>query len=333
MWTFPLYPEQASSLAAEYDLVFWYEIAIGLVFSAIVCVSILFLVIRYRRGARVDRSNPPTHNSKLEALWIGVPLVLSMSMFYLSAKLYAQLTTPPPDAIEIPVVAKQWMWKVQHPEGKKEINELHVPIGQAVRLKMISQDVIHSMSIPDFRVKQDVLPGRYTELWFRPTKIGRYNLFCTEYCGTDHSVMGGHVTVMNESDYEAWLQADAGAVALVEEGRSLFVQSHCAGCHGTDATVRAPRLEGVFGKSVPILDGDHVRFVTADDRYIRDSILLPRSEVVAGYQPLMPSYEGQLSEEALLKIIAYIKSIGAAEAGESSATAKEEAKSSGANER
>jgi cytochrome c oxidase subunit 2 len=318
MPTFPLFPEQASTLAGEYDFAFWYEVAIALFFTILVCMAILVMVIRYRRGTRVDRSHPPTHSLKLEILWIGVPALISLSMFFITATLYVKQVTPPKDAIEIPVVGKQWMWKVQHPEGKKEINELHVPIGQPVKLKMISQDVIHSFYIPAFRVKQDVLPGRYTELWFQPTKVGRYNLFCAEYCGTDHSVMGGSVVVMSEADYERWLQSDAGEATVVQAGKDLFVRNHCSGCHGENATVRAPRLEGIFGRPVPIQSGEAVNFVVADERYIRDSILLPKSQVVAGYQPLMPSYEGQIDEEDLLKLLAYIKSLSASGDAETS---------------
>jgi cytochrome c oxidase subunit 2 len=310
MWNFPLVPEQASDTARNYDFVFWYETGIVVFFTLFVCVLILVLITRYRRGARRDRSNPPEGNLALEALWIGGPLIISVSMFALSTALYIEQFRPPADAVVIPVVGKQWMWKLQHPEGRSEINELHVPVGQAVRLRMISQDVIHSFFVPAFRVKQDVLPGRYTEMWFRPTKVGRFRIFCAEYCGTDHSVMGGWVEVMSPADYERWLAEDAGGTSMAEQGRALFVQHHCAGCHGENATVRAPRLEGVYGRPVPIQEGDQVRFVNADDRYIRDSILLPKKEVVAGYQPLMPSFAGQISEEDLLRIIAYIKSIG-----------------------
>ena len=309
MWNFRLFPEQASSLAARYDFVFWYEVAIAIFFTIFVALITLVLAVHYRRGSKANRVHPPTHNSKLEAIWITVPFVISMSMFAVSAVVFIEHYTPPADAVQLDVVGKQWMWKIQHPSGKKEINELHVPVGQAVRLHMISQDVIHSFFVPAFRVKQDVLPGRYTELWFRPTQPGRYRLFCAEYCGTDHSAMGGYVEVMSPADYEQWLQSGTTGITQIEEGRKLFTQYHCAGCHNENATVRAPRLEGVYGKPVPIQNGEQVQFVKADDRYIRDSILLPKSQVVAGYQPLMPSFEGQINEEDLLKIIAYIKSL------------------------
>jgi cytochrome c oxidase subunit 2 len=319
MWNFPLFPEQASSFAGAVDFAYWYEVAISLFFTFFICVVILSLAIRYRRGAKVDRKNPPHSSLKLEALWIAVPLAIAMSMFIISTVVFVEQFSPPADADEIPVVGKQWMWKLQHPEGKKEINALHLPVGRAVRLKMISQDVIHSFFIPAFRVKQDVLPGRYTEMWFRPTRVGRYRLFCTEYCGTDHSVMGGWVEVMEPADYERWLHEDAGNTTMADEGKALFVQHHCAGCHGENATVQAPRLEGIYGRPVPIQEGDQVRFVEADDRYIRDSILMPKSQVVAGYQPVMPPYAGQIPEEDLLRIIAYIKSLGGAARPQSAA--------------
>ncbi len=309
MWNFPIFPESASSVAPDYDFAFWYEVAFGAFFTFLVAFLVIGLALRYRRGRTIDRTRPPTHSLKLEAVWIIIPFIIAMSMFAISAVVYVKQFSPPGDAIEIPVVGKQWMWKLQHPEGKKEINALHVPVDQAVRLKMISEDVIHSFFIPAFRVKQDVLPGRYTEMWFRPTKIGRFRLFCTEYCGTDHSVMGGWVEVMAPADYERWLHEEQAGESMAQEGRDLFVLNHCAGCHGENATVKAPRLEGIYGRPVPIQEGDNVTFVNADDRYIRDSILLPKSQIVAGYQPLMPSYQGQISEEDLLKIVAYIKSM------------------------
>ena len=309
MWNFRLLPEQASSLASRYDFIFWYEVGICLFFTVFVALVTLVLAVRYRRGAQVNRVHPPTHSFTLEAIWIAVPFVIAMSMFAVSAVVFFEQYTPPADAVQFDVVGKQWMWKIQHPAGKKEINELHVPIGVPIRLNMISQDVIHSFYIPAFRIKQDVLPGRYTELWFRATKPGRFRLFCTEYCGTDHSAMGGYVEVMSPGDYQKWLESGTTGVTQIEEGKKLFTQYHCAGCHNENATVRAPRLEGVYGKPVPIQRGEEVEFVKADDRYIRDSILLPKSQVVAGYQPLMPSYEGQINEEDLLKIMSYIKSL------------------------
>jgi cytochrome c oxidase subunit 2 len=309
-WNFPLFPEQGSTTASKVDAVMLFETGVLLFFTFFVLFLIIFLGLRYRRGRRVDRSNPPGHSNVIEVIWIGIPLAIAMVMFTWSVLVFFELYSPPADAVEIPVLGKQWMWKIQHPEGKKEINELHVPVGQAVKLKMISQDVIHSFYVPAFRAKQDVLPGRYTYMWFRPNKVGKYHLFCAEYCGTNHSTMGGWVHVMEPSAYERWLR-EGETTTMAREGERLFVEHHCAGCHGSSPTVKAPRLEGVYGKPVPIMGADgQVRFVEADDRYIRDSILLPRSQVVAGYEPVMPSYQGQIDEEDLLKIIEYIKSIG-----------------------
>jgi cytochrome c oxidase subunit 2 len=237
-------------------------------------------------------------------------------MFGRGATLLYRIYDPPGDALEVAVVGKQWMWYLQHAEGRSEINELHVPLGRPIKLTMTSQDVIHSFYVPAFRVKQDVLPGRYTSLWFEPSQVGRYHLYCAEYCGTNHSTMGGWVSVMEPVDYERWLTEAGVGPSMAVEGERLFVQHHCAGCHRGSQTVRAPKLEGVFGKPVPIQNGKNVGFVTADTAYIRDSILRPKSQVVAGYEPLMPSYEGQISEPDLLKIIAYIKSIGAEGAGQ-----------------
>ena len=315
MWNFPLFPEQASSNASRVDALFLFELVILAFFTTLICVLIVSFAIRYRRGSKVDRSSPPSANHLLEASWIIVPLGLSLVMFTWSALVFYELYEPPADAFEISVVGKQWMWYLQHPQGRAEINNLHVPLGQAVKLVMTSQDVIHSFFVPAFRVKQDVLPGRYTTLWFRPTKIGKHHLFCAEYCGTNHSLMTGWVDVMEPADYERWLSQGGSGPSMVEQGEQLFVRHHCAGCHLGSQIVHAPRLEGVFGHPVPIQNGKDVQFVNADERYIRDSILLPKSQVVAGYEPVMPSYQGQISEPDLLKILAYIKSLGQKEAG------------------
>ena len=318
MWNFPLFPEQASTISTKIDAIFFYELAVTLFFTGLICLMIVILAIRYRKDASADRSNPPTHSRVLEVTWIVIPLVLEMVMFFWGAHIFYEAYRPPSDASEIHVVGKQWMWYLQHAEGRGETNELHVPVGRPVKLTMISQDVIHSFYIPAFRMKQDVLPGRYSSMWFEPTKVGEYHLFCAEYCGTHHSVMKGKVYVMEQADYERWLAEAGTGPSMITVGKDLFTKHHCAGCHGDSATVQAPRLEGVYGSQVPIQEGRgenaRVSFVTADDRYIRDSILLPKSQVVAGYEPVMPSFQGQISEADLLKIMAYIKSIGRKEA-------------------
>ncbi len=313
MWNFPLFPEQASTTARQVDLIFLVELGVVVFFSVLICALIVFFAIRYRRGAKVNRDNPPIHSTAVEIIWVGIPLVITLGIFVVGTAIFFDIYAPPGDASRIYVVGKQWMWKLKHPEGKREINELHVPVGRPVELWMTSEDVIHSFYVPAFRIKQDVLPGRYTSIWFKPTKPGKYHLFCAEYCGTNHSRMGGWIYVMDPAEYEKWLtdgtQTD-GTMAM--QGKDLFVKHHCAGCHGVESTVKAPKLEGVYGSRVPITEGNEIQphFVVADDRYIRSSILLPKSQVVAGYAPVMPSYQGQIGEDDLLTIIEYIKSLG-----------------------
>ena len=314
MWNFPLFPDQASSGAWQVDALSFFEFAVAAFFTTLIFILIVGFTVRYRRGSKANRSNPPRMSHELEIFWFGVPLIIGLVMFAWGAILFYRLFDPPANAMDVYVVGKQWMWKVQHAEGRAEINELHVPVGQPVKLTMTSEDVIHSFYIPAFRVKQDVLPGRNTTMWFQPTRVGRYHLFCAEYCGTNHSTMGGWVQVMEPAEFQQWLSQSGPGPSMADQGEKLFVQYHCAGCHRGSQVVNAPRLEGVFGRPVPIQNGKDVRFTLADDRYIRDSILRPKQEVVAGYEPVMPSFENQISEQDLFKIIAYIKSIGAKEA-------------------
>jgi cytochrome c oxidase subunit 2 len=244
----------------------------------------------------------------IELAWTLVPFALFLGMFVWSLFLFVRINTPPSNAQTIYVVAKQWMWKVQHAGGQREINALHVPLGQPVRLTMTSQDVIHDFYVPAFRVKQDILPGRYTQLWFTATQLGTFPLECAEYCGLDHSKMGGLVTVMRPADYARWLQGQAQPLSLAAQGEALFRAKGCSGCHGANASVHAPDLDGIYGRVVHLADGSTV---VADDRYIRDSILQPARQVVAGYAPIMPSFAGQLSEEELIELGAYLKSTSA----------------------
>jgi cytochrome c oxidase subunit II len=307
MWNFPLFPERASSMAGRVDVVYAAATAITLFFTALICFLILYQAIKYRRGSRADRTNPVSHNTTIEAIWIGVPLLISLGLYTLATVVFFDLYDMPNDAFDVYVLGRQWMWELRHPGGKREINELHVPVGRPVRLTMTSQDVIHSFFIPAFRTKQDVIPGRYTSLWFKPTKVGRYHLFCAEYCGTKHSGMVGSVVVMEPSEYQQWLEGGTIEESMSVAGERLFRQLGCSGCHGANATVRAPMLEGVYGHPVALEDGS---FVQADERYIRDSILLPATQVAAGYKPVMPTFQGHINEDELLKIIAYIKAIG-----------------------
>ncbi len=312
----PFFPEQASSHAKDVDAVFLAGMGILAFFTALILILIVTFLVRYRRGTTAERDNAPNTSLRIELLWIGIPLIISIGMFAWSAVVYYRLYSPPADAYLVDVVAKQWMFYLQHPEGKREINELHVPLGRPLRLRMISQDVIHSFYVPAFRAKQDVLPGRYTSLWFQPTRVGQYHLFCAEYCGTNHAVMRGTVEVMEPADYERWLGSGSSEGSLARQGEQLFQKHHCGGCHGPSQNVPAPPLQGVYGGRVPVTrEGDpSTNFITADDRYIHDSVRLPKKEIVAGFEPMMPTYDQtELSEADLLKLIAYIKSIGAEE--------------------
>ena len=304
---FHLFPVEASSSAHQVDWLFFGLILMSLFFIAAVFLPIFYFSIRYRRGAEVDRSNPHTGSNLLETGWTVLPLLISLGIFTWGALVYFRLETPPANALQVQVVAKQWMWKLQHAEGKREINELHLPLGTTVSLTMTSEDVIHSFFVPAFRVKQDVLPGKYTTEWFHPTRVGEYHLFCAEYCGTNHSAMIGRVVVMRPADYEQWLNSGETGPSIVFEGHRLFQERGCSGCHVDSRAIHAPPLEGVYGRQVPLASGE---IVTADDQYLRDSILLPGKQISAGYENLMPSYTGHISEAEIMQIIAYLKSLG-----------------------
>ena len=312
-WLLP----EASSIAPRIDVLFWYSIGLCCVVAVGVFIAIVFYSIRYRHGSRADRSGRHLQSLGVELTWTLVPFGLFVAMFVWSLFLFAQLHTPPADAQTIYVVAKQWMWKVQHPGGQREINTLHVPLDRPVLLTMISQDVIHSFYVPAFRVKQDLLPGRYTQLWFTATQLGDFPLFCSQYCGLDHSRMIGTVVVMRPADYTRWLNGQAAPVSLAARGAAVFRSRGCSGCHGPNASVHAPDLDGLYGRAVHLADGSTV---IADDRYIRDSILLPQSKLVAGFAPVMPSFAGQIGEDDLLALIAYLKSTSNTDAPPATAT-------------
>ena len=298
---FQWWPDQASNFAPEVDSVFAYLMAVTVFFTVLIFVAIVYLALKYRRRPGV-RPTPVHTSHTLELTWTVIPFLLCMVMFFWGAQVFVHMKTPPSDAMQIDVVGKQWMWKVQHPTGKREINELHVPLNRPIRLMMTSQDVIHSFYMPAFRVKQDVLPGRYTTQWFTPTKVGEYHLFCAEYCGTDHSRMIGKVVVMEPSDYQEWLAGSESGLSPVAAGEKLFNQFQCVVCHGQ----RGPGLAGLYGSTVRLSDGSSVR---AEENYIRESILNPNAKIVAGFYPLMPTYAGQLTEEQVMELIAYIKSL------------------------
>jgi cytochrome c oxidase subunit II len=304
--TFPLWPPIASTYAGEIDLLLVLLLILVTLLSAPVFVLLVVFAVRYRRGAKVERRHRADRNVLLEVSWSVVPFALLMIFFVWAAKLYYAYGQPPGDALEISVVARQWMWKFQHPGGEREIDELHVPAGRPVRLGMISQDVIHSLYFPALRIKHDVLPGRYTQLWFTAEAPGTYHLLCAEFCGTSHSEMNGQIIVMEPAAYQDWLERTPGDPSLAQAGAKLYREFGCSGCHENSDVVGAPPLAGVFGSPVPLASGE---VVVADEAYIRDSILLPKRQVTAGYRPVMPTFAGRISEDQLLQLVAYIKSL------------------------
>lgn len=304
--TFPLFPQAASSIASDVDLLYFFILAVCSFFAVLVSALVVFFAIKYRRR-HADEVGHDIHGSiLLELLWTVIPFILAMVMFFWGADLYFRIARPPADAMEVFVVGKQWMWKVQHPEGVREINELHVPLGRPVRITLGSEDVLHDYYIPAFRVKMDAVPGKLTTMWFTATKTGTYHIFCAEYCGTQHSGMIGQVIVMEPQDYEAWLAGGRTTGTPVENGEKLFTQLACITCHKADVSGRGPILAGVFGSTVDLQDG---RQVVADENYLRESIMNPQAKIVRTYQPIMPTFQGTVSEENLLQLIAYIKTL------------------------
>jgi cytochrome c oxidase subunit II len=306
---FQLFPDQASSFAPRVDALYLFLVGVAAFFTVLIFVAIFFLAIYYRRSAVRNRTrHVGAKYWILEASWIVIPLVLTMVMFLWGADAYFEQRVMPENAIKINVVGKQWMWKIYHPQGRREINQLHVPVGQPILLRMISEDVIHSFFMPAFRVKMDVLPQRYTTLWFEATKPGQFHLFCAEYCGTEHADMRGHVYAMEPAEYAEWL-AGGEEQPPATAGEELFTNAGCAACHNPGGQPRCPNLANLFGQPVRLTDD---QMVTADEAYLRESIVNPAAKVVAGYQPVMPTYEGRLSEEEIFQLIEYIKSLSVA---------------------
>src|SRR5438477_5846895 len=304
---FRLFPPQASTTSHEVDALFFALTLISLFFMVVIFLPIIFFSVKYRRGSPADRSNPRSGSFLIESGWTIGPIFLSLGLFAWGALAYFRIEQKPANAIEVQVVAKQWMWKLQHAEGKREINELHVPVNQTIALTLTSQDVIHSFFVPAFRVKQDVVPGRYTSEWFKPTRPGEYHIFCSQFCGTQHAQMIGRVVVMEPADYENWLKSGEPTDSIALAGQSLSHDRGCSGCHAPNSRFHAPLLEGLYRKPVPLSDGT---MVTADDQYLRDSILQPATQISAGYENIMPSFSGHLSEEEIMQLIAYLKAIG-----------------------
>jgi cytochrome c oxidase subunit 2 len=302
---FQLFPEQASSFAMDVDALYFFILAVTSFFAIGVAVLVIYFGVKYRRqhkgevGARIEG------HLALELMWSVIPTIIAMVMFGWGASVYYHLRRPPDEAIQIYAVGKQWMWKFQHLEGQREINELHVPLGRAVKVTMTSEDVLHSLYFPSFRQKMDVIPGRYTTLWFEATKAGTYHIFCAEYCGTNHSRMIGQVVVMEPTSYQAWL-AGGGEGSLAQRGAALFQQLACNSCHLDTGQGRGPSLKDIFGKTVELQGG---ATAIVDEAYLRESIVNSQAKIVRGFQPLMPTFQGLISEEGLVALIEHVKSM------------------------
>ncbi len=308
MWPdqFPLFPERASELAAEVDALYFFSLGLTAFFSLFIAALVLFLALRYRRQQAGDVGEKIKEPAWLEITWSIIPLVILMFMFVWGTKVFFEMRRAPADAREYFVVGKQWMWKFQHPEGHREINTLHVPVGEPIKLTMGSEDVIHSFFLPEFRVKQDVIPGRYTTLWFEATRTGTFRLFCAEYCGGEHSLMIGSVVVMEPEEYERWLDRERPQETMAMSGEQLFGKYVCNTCHKPDSAALAPILTDLYEHEVTLADGSTV---VADLEYLRRSILDPAEELVEGYNAVMPTYRGQINEEELVQLLQYLRSL------------------------
>jgi cytochrome c oxidase subunit 2 len=312
----PLFPVQGSDIARSVDHLMLFALGGLVVFSTLIAVLVLVFMVKYRRkhegeiGEDVYETNPKSQI--LELVWSVIPLGLLLILFGWGTKVFFDQNRPPAGAAQYWVTGRQWMWKIQHPNGRREINELHVPLGQAVQLRMISEDVIHDFFVPAFRIHVDVLPSRYTTYWFKATKTGEFHLFCGQYCGVEHSKMVGKIVVMEPRAYEAWLAGEAagGAQPAAASGEQLFVAKACNTCHRPDSSARAPILNGLFGTQVTLQDGTKV---AADENYVRESILNPAAKIVQGYQPVMPTFKGQVTEEELIQLVNYVKTLKAAD--------------------
>ena len=310
MQSLPFQPEQASSIAKSVDELYFFLTAVTLFFTALIFSIIFYFMIKYRRRSPDERPKAIEGSFPLEVLWTAIPTLIVAVIFVWSSTLYFRNAEPPKGAMEMFVTGKQWMWKVEHPEGQREINELHVPLGRPVKLTMTSEDVIHDFFVPAFRVKKDVLPGRFTTLWFEATNVGTFHLFCAQYCGAFHAGMIGSIVVQEPDEYERWLAGGAPGESMEQAGEKVYQASGCPTCHLADGTGLGPSLLGVFGHPVKLTTGETV---TADDAYMRESIVLPKAKVVLGYSPIMPSFQGQLTEEQLNNVIAYLRALGKAQ--------------------
>jgi len=303
----PFIPPSASTLSGQVDALYFYLSGVTVFFTLLIAGVLVFFVIKYRRRSPFEIPRPIAGSHKLETLWSVIPFVIAMSMFGWGAQLYFQMYRPPQNAVEVYVVGKQWMWKIQHSTGQREINELHVPVGRKIKLIMTAEDTIHDFFVPAFRMKADVLPGRYTTQWFEATTPGTYHLFCAEYCGMNHSGMIGSVIVMQPSEFDNWLSGNAAQQSPAVAGQQLFQSLGCVSCHGANGEGgRGPALVGLFGRQVFLTNG---QTLTADEAYVRESIENPQAKIVSGFGPIMPTFQGQVTPEQLIQIMSFIKSL------------------------
>jgi cytochrome c oxidase subunit 2 len=303
----PFVPDSASTVSGKVDALYFYLSGVTVFFTLLISGVLIFFVIKYRRRNPFEIPRPIGGSHKLETLWSVIPFIIAMSMFAWGAQIYFENSRQPQNANEIYVVGKQWMWKIQHSTGQREINELHVPVGRKIKLIMTSEDTIHDFFIPAFRIKADVLPGKYTTQWFEATVPGTYHLFCAEYCGMNHSGMIGSIIVMQPTDFDNWLSGNASQQSPAVAGQQLYQSLGCVSCHGANGEGgRGPALAGLFGRKVFLSNN---QTVTADEAYIRESIENPTAKVVSGFNPIMPTFQGQVTPEQLIQIISYIKSL------------------------
>jgi cytochrome c oxidase subunit 2 len=303
----PFIPESASTVSSKVDALYFYLSGVTLFFTVLISGFIIFFVIKYRRRSPFEIPQPIAGSHKLETMWSVIPFIIAMSMFAWGAQIYFENSRPPKNANEIYVVGKQWMWKIQHSTGQREINELHVPVGRKIRLIMTAEDTIHDFFIPAFRIKADVLPGKYTTQWFEATKAGTYHLFCAEYCGMNHSGMIGSVIVMQPAEFDNWLSGNAAQQSPAVAGQQLYQSLGCVTCHGAAGEGgRGPALVGLFGRKVDLTNGQSL---TADESYVRESVENPQAKIVMGFGPIMPTFQGQVTPEQLIQLMSFIKSL------------------------
>ena len=318
----PFIPESASTESGRVDALYFYLSGVTIFFTLLIAGVVTFFVIRYRRRTPFEIPRPIAGSHTLETVWSVIPFIIGMTFFVWGAGLYFRNSRPPKNAVEVYVVGKQWMWKFQHSTGQREINELHVPVGRKIKLVMTTEDVLHDVFIPAFRIKADVVPGKYTYQWFEATKPGRYHLFCAEYCGMNHSGMGGWIVVMEPTEFDNWLSGNASQQSTATSGQQLYQTLGCASCHGNNGEGgRGPALLGVFNSEVQLEGGQKVR---GDESFVRESILNPQAKLAAGYGPIMPTFQGGVNEEQIVQLIAYLKSLSSPPAGTSGAPGAQE---------